>query len=175
MSSQYVIIIYLPNFFLVVPDQNPNTQLPQTHPSTKIRTNNWTIPYRGSFSFFVFYFCFIQSSRDRITISHLVVLVWLGSGMVRPHSRCLGLNKHVNFGVCLFLTGVREVPEPSDPSTASVLFVLFFSALITSRLCVCLLVCLHFHSWIAWSMTLVFGPGGWLPSWTDRGASGWKN
>ncbi len=46
--------------------------------------------------------------------------MWLGSGMVRPHSRCLGLNKHVNFGVCLFLTGVREVPEPSDPSTASV-------------------------------------------------------
>ncbi len=31
--------------------------------------------------------------------------------------RCSGLNKHVNFGVCLFLTGVRVVPEPSDTST----------------------------------------------------------
>ncbi len=29
-----------------------------------------------------------------------------------------GLNKHVNFGVYLFLTGVREVIEPSDTSTA---------------------------------------------------------
>ncbi len=48
----------------------------------------------------------------------LVVLVWLGSGTVRPRPRCSGLNKHVNFGVCLFLTGVREVPEPSGTSTA---------------------------------------------------------
>ncbi len=47
----------------------------------------------------------------------LVVLVWLGSGTVRPRPRCSGLNKHVNFGVCLFLTGVRVVPKPSDTST----------------------------------------------------------
>ena len=47
-----------------------------------------------------------------------MVLVWLGSGTVRPHPRCSGLNKHINFGVCLFLTGVREVPGPSDTSTA---------------------------------------------------------
>ena len=38
--------------------------------------------------------------------------------IVRPRPRCSGLNKHVNFGVCLFLTGVREVPESSDTSTA---------------------------------------------------------
>ncbi len=49
----------------------------------------------------------------------MVVLVWLGSGMVRPRPRCSGLNKHVNFGDCLFLTGVREVPEPSDTSMAN--------------------------------------------------------
>ncbi len=45
--------------------------------------------------------------------------MWLGSGIVRPRPRCSGHNKHVNFGVCLFLTGLREVPEPSDTSTAS--------------------------------------------------------
>ncbi len=38
--------------------------------------------------------------------------------MVRPHPRYSGLNKHVNFGVYLFLTGVREVTEPTDTSTA---------------------------------------------------------
>ena len=47
----------------------------------------------------------------------IVVLVWLGSCMVRPRPRCLGLNKHVNFEVNFFLTGVREVTEPSDTST----------------------------------------------------------
>ena len=46
-------------------------------------------------------------------------LVWLGSCTVRPRPRCSGLDKHVNLGVCLFLTGVREVPEPSDTSTAN--------------------------------------------------------
>ncbi len=33
--------------------------------------------------------------------------------------RCSDLNKHVNFGFCLFLTGVRVVPEPSDTSTTN--------------------------------------------------------
>ena len=33
---------------------------------------------------------------------------------VRPRLRCLG----VNSGLCLFLGGVREVPEPSHTSTA---------------------------------------------------------
>ncbi len=49
----------------------------------------------------------------------MVVLVWSGSCMVRPRPRYSGLNKHVNFGVCLFLTGVLEVPEPSHTSTAN--------------------------------------------------------
>ena len=39
----------------------------------------------------------------------MVVLMWLGSCTVRPRPRCSGLNKHVNFGICLFLTGLREV------------------------------------------------------------------
>ncbi len=54
-----------------------------------------------------------------IAVYLMVVLVWLGSGKVRPRPRCSGLNKHVNFGVCLFLTGVREVPEPSHTSTTN--------------------------------------------------------
>ncbi len=43
------------------------------------------------------------------SVESMVVLLWLGSG----------LNKHVNFGVYLFLTGLREVTEPSDTSTAN--------------------------------------------------------
>ena len=39
-------------------------------------------------------------------------------GTVWPRPRCLGLYNHVNFDVYLFLTGVREVTEPSDTSTA---------------------------------------------------------
>ena len=31
----------------------------------------------------------------------------------------LGVKKHVNFGVCLFLTGVQEVTKPADTSTAN--------------------------------------------------------
>ena len=31
---------------------------------------------------------------------------------------CSGVNKHVYFGLCLFLRGVREVPESSHTSTA---------------------------------------------------------
>ncbi len=45
--------------------------------------------------------------------------MWLGSCKVRPRPKCSGLNNHVNFGVCLFLTGVRVVPEPSDTSTTN--------------------------------------------------------
>ena len=48
----------------------------------------------------------------------LVVLVWSGSCTVCARPRCSGVNKHVIFGVCLFLTGIREVTEPSDTSTA---------------------------------------------------------
>ncbi len=48
----------------------------------------------------------------------LVVLVWLGSCTVQPRLRCSGFNMQVNFVVYLCLTGVREVPEPSDTSTA---------------------------------------------------------
>ncbi len=43
--------------------------------------------------------------------------MWSGSCMVRPRPRCSGVNKHVNLGVCLFLTGVRKVTESSDTST----------------------------------------------------------
>ncbi len=48
----------------------------------------------------------------------LVALVWSGLCMVRPRPRCSGFNIQVIFVVYLCLTGVREVPEPSDTSTA---------------------------------------------------------
>ena len=35
-------------------------------------------------------------------------------GSVPPRPRCSGFNMQVNFVVYLCLTGVREVPEPSD-------------------------------------------------------------
>ena len=38
----------------------------------------------------------------------------------RGSGSCSGLNKHVNIGVYLFLTGVPEVTEPSDTSSANV-------------------------------------------------------
>ncbi len=41
----------------------------------------------------------------------MVVLVWSGSCTVHPRPRFSGVNKHVNFGVCLFLTGVRRCPN----------------------------------------------------------------
>ncbi len=40
-----------------------------------------------------------------------------GSCSSEASRRCSGLNKHVYFGFCLFLTGVRVVPEPTDTST----------------------------------------------------------
>ncbi len=48
-------------------------------------------------------------------------MVGFGHGSASPEAsrRCSGLNKHVNFGFCLFLTGVRVVPEPSDTSTTN--------------------------------------------------------
>ncbi len=51
----------------------------------------------------------------------LVLLVWSGSCTVRPRPRCSGFNMLVNFVVDLCLTGVCEVPEPSDTSMATVL------------------------------------------------------
>ena len=42
-----------------------------------------------------------------------------GSCSSEASRRCSGLNKHVNFGFCLFLTGVRVVPEPRDTSTTN--------------------------------------------------------
>ena len=43
-----------------------------------------------------------------------------GSCSSEASRRCSGLNKHVNFRFCLFLTGVRVVPEPTDTSTTTV-------------------------------------------------------
>ncbi len=48
----------------------------------------------------------------------LVVLVWSGMCTVRPRPRCLGFNKHVHFAVYLCVTGVHELTEPPDTSTA---------------------------------------------------------
>ncbi len=48
-----------------------------------------------------------------------MIPVWLGSCKVRLRPWCSGLNKHVNFGVYLFLKGVHEVTELSNRSTAS--------------------------------------------------------
>ncbi len=36
-----------------------------------------------------------------------------------PHQLTESPFKYLNFGVCLFLTGIREVAEPSDTSTAN--------------------------------------------------------
>ena len=49
----------------------------------------------------------------------MVVLVWSSSCTARPCPRCSGVNKHVYFGLCLFLRRVREVSEPSHTSTAN--------------------------------------------------------
>ena len=45
----------------------------------------------------------------------MVVLVWSGSCTVRP--RRSDVNKQMDLVFYLFLTGVREVAEPSDTST----------------------------------------------------------
>ncbi len=60
----------------------------------------------------IFFFGLTQEKRGP-----LVVLVWLGSCSSEASRRGSGLNKHVNFGFYLFLTGVRVVPEPTDTST----------------------------------------------------------
>ncbi len=39
-------------------------------------------------------------------------------GTIRARLRCSGVNKQVSLGVCLFLTVVRGVTEPTDTSTA---------------------------------------------------------
>ena len=51
----------------------------------------------------------------------------VGLCTVCPHPRCSGVNKHVHFGVCLFLTGVCEVTEPSDTRTPIALYVNYYS------------------------------------------------
>ena len=58
----------------------------------------------------------------------MVVLVWLGSSPF-VHSSCSseasrrgsGVNKQMDLVFYLFLTGVREVAEPSDTSTPNAL------------------------------------------------------
>ena len=37
---------------------------------------------------------------------------------LRARPRCLGVNKHIDLGLCLFLTVVREMTELPDTSTA---------------------------------------------------------
>ncbi len=58
----------------------------------------------------------IYKHQDTLAVCPMAKLVSAHLVFSRGLARCSGVNKQINLGFCLFLTGVREVTEPVDTS-----------------------------------------------------------